>query len=105
MKERFGIILVFYLPPNTPRSTHNRFMKKFYGENTSSWKGRYHYRRKGLLDKISHIKFYTGVIIVRQKDVSRILQFLRQYSAITHKRKVLLIKNDVKILSKPQTPN
>ena len=100
MKGNTGILLVFHLPSGTPRSIHNKFMKKFYGENTSSWKGRYHYRRRGLLDKIPHIKLYTGVIIVHQKNVPMILQFLRQYSTIIHKRKVMLIKDDMVILFK-----
>jgi len=101
MKEAIGTLLVFHLLPGTPRSIHNRYMKKLYGEETSSWKGKYHYHRKGLLDEIPHQKLYTGVIIVQSKNAHRVLTFLGQYFAIIHVRKVKLTKDDCRVLGLP----
>lgn len=89
-----GILVVFYLPPRTSGNIHKQFRKKIYGEETSSWKGRYHYHRQGILDTIRHIYLYKGVVIVMPEDAEILLESLKRYNAIIHIRKVELTSND-----------
>ena len=95
-----GILVVFYLPDGSTIDMHRRFRKRIYGEETSSWGGRYHYRRKGLLDEISHVYLYTGVVIVRKNEEKRLYQTLKEHGAIIQKRRVILMQSDVRKLKK-----
>ena len=89
-----GSIIVFYLPPQTSPKVHKQFRKRIYGENTSSWKGRYQYRRKGILDTLRHVKLYKGVVIVLPEDVSILVGVLRENGAMIYTRKVELTAED-----------
>jgi len=95
-----GKIIIFRILKNTDHNTVNLFCKKFYGQNTSSHKGKYRYRLKGFLDDIPHIKLIRGVIIVLEKDASRVIKFLRGFNAEIHIRSVELTMEDEKILKK-----
>jgi hypothetical protein len=93
-----GTLLVFTLPAGTTLDVHRRFRKRIYGEETSSWGGRYRYRRKGLLDEIPHVKLYTGVVILRKEDVRRVVKAVRENGGGCIRRKVRLIRDDRRIL-------
>lgn len=93
-----GTILVFTLPAGTPIDVHRRFRKRIYGEETSSFGGRYRYRRKGLLDEIPHIKLYTGVVILRREDVRRVVAVVRENGGGCIQREVRLIRGDMRVL-------
>lgn len=94
-----GTIIVFYLPARTPANVHKRFRKKIYGEDTSSWEGRYRYRRKGILDIINHVKLYKGVVIILPEDVASFLECLKEYGAVVHVREVELTTEDQQTLT------
>jgi len=96
-----GMLIVFTLPPGTSSTMHKKLAKKLFGEMTSSWGGKYCYRRKGFLDEIPYVKLYTGVIIVRCEDVSKIIDFLDEFDATIHKRKVILNPSDKGVLLTP----
>ena len=89
-----GNIVVFRLPPRTNNTSLSKFCQKFYGQNTSSWGGKYKYRRKGLLDEIPYHKLLRGVIIIRMEDLHRVVTFLEEYSAEIHVRTIELTPND-----------
>ena len=93
-----GTLLVFTLPAGTPLNVHRQFRKRIYGEETSSFGGRYRYRRKGLLDEIPHVKLYTGVVILRKEDVRRVVAAVRDNGGGCVKREVRLIRGDLKVL-------
>jgi len=93
-----GTIVIFHLPPKTPANVHKRFRKKVYGEATSSWGGRYHYRRQGILDTIRHVKLYKGVVILLPEDVEMFVEFVKGYDAVIHVRRVELIIEDQQLL-------
>ena len=76
------------------------FAKKFYGQETSSNKGRYKYRRKGFLDDIPHIKLIRGVIIVFKKDANKVIKFLKSYDTDIYIRNLELTPEDFRILQK-----
>lgn len=99
MTEDTGAIVIFRLPPKLTSTRLSSFCKKFFGQETSSWKGRYRYRRKGFLDDVPHRKFQRGVIIIYTKDVQKTRAFLAEHGADIHVRKVELISDDIQILS------
>lgn len=95
-----GKIIVFTIFKNNNRKNIDQFCKKFYGQETSSHGGKYHYRRKGLLDGIPHIKLIRGVIIVSKENIDRVVQFLKEYNAEFYVRDVILLPDDEVILNK-----
>ena len=95
-----GEIIVFRLPPKTNNTDISKFCQQFYGQNTSSHKGKYQYRRKGLLDTIPHIKLIRGVLITLETYVDQIINFLEGYTAEFVTRKIELAPDDEEILSK-----
>lgn len=94
-----GNIVVFRLPPKKKNVEVSKFCQRFYGQDTSSGKGKYRYRRHGLLDDIPHRKLLRGVIIIRSEDLEEVLDFLEKYDAIVHYREIILLKDDVEILN------
>lgn len=90
---------MFRLPPKKKNVEVSKFCQRFYGQDTSSGKGKYRYRRHGLLDDIVHRKLLRGVIIVRTEDLEKVLDFLEKYDAIVHSREIILSEKDVEILN------
>ncbi|MGC8663978.1 MAG: hypothetical protein ACP5TX_06250, partial [Thermoplasmata archaeon] len=72
--------------------------KKFYGQNSTSLKGKYHYHRHGLLDDIPHKKLIRGVIIIDEKNLEPVKKFLEEYNATVFIRKIILTEEDEKEL-------
>ncbi len=68
-----------------------------------SHRGRYVYRRKGLLDEIPHVRLIRGVIIVRTEDAKRVVAFFEGFHADVHVRRVELTPEDEKILQRRQS--
>lgn len=93
-----GSIVIFRLPPKTNNTTLSKFCQKLYGQDTSSWGGKYRYHRRGVLEDIPHRKLIRGVIIVRTQDVERVTGFLENYSAEVHVRTIKLTEEDTKFL-------
>jgi hypothetical protein len=93
-------ILVFRLPPGTPNRELGKFVKKLYGQETSSWSGKYSYRRPGLLDGLAHRRLLRGVLIVRERDAERVLEFLREWKAQVEVRSVRPNEEDVRVLDR-----
>ena len=98
-----GSIIVFRFKEKTEQKSINQFCKKFYGQDTSSHGGKYHYRRQGLLDNIPHIKLIGGVIIVTKDSAGKLIDFLREYNAEFYIRDVILLHEDEVILGLSQT--
>jgi len=97
-----GKIIVFRFSKKTNQKSLNQFCKKFYGQETSSHGGKYHYRRKGLLDNIPYIKIIGGVIIVSYENADKLIQFLKEYDAEFFVREVILLPEDEDILCKTE---
>ncbi len=94
----FGTLVAFRLRPPQDPNEASKLVKRLYGQETSSHKGRYHYRRKGLLDEIPSHRLIRGVIVVRKKDEGRMLSFLREYDTEIFVRKVKLTDDDLTAL-------
>jgi len=76
----------------------NRVRKLFLGYNDFSNRGQYRYFRKGLLSEIPHIKIIRAVIIVRDDDCDRVVEFLKKYNATIFVKTVILSSEDEKEL-------
>ncbi|EQD76998.1 hypothetical protein B1B_01312, partial [mine drainage metagenome] len=74
------------------------FVKQFYGQETSSWGGKYSYHRSGLLDRIPHRKFLRGVVIVRDQDVREVRVFLEEWKAQVEVRDIRPTREDLAVL-------
>ena len=92
------MILVFHLPARMNNTEMGKFIKRFYGQETSTKKGKYRYRRKGLLDGITHRKLLKGVIIIRKSDVESVMKLLIEWNAVVDQRIIEPTEEDVKIL-------
>ena len=92
-------IVIFYLPPNTPRTIRNKFPQKLYGQAVSSWGGKYQYRKTGFLESILYYKLYRGVILVRKEDLDSVQNFLKNWDAIIQVREIIPLDEDLKGLS------
>jgi hypothetical protein len=93
-----GNIIMFHFKEKTEQKSINQFCKKFYGQDTSSHRGKYRYRRQGLLDNIPHIKLIGGVIIVTKDSAESVIDFLRGHEAEFYIRDVILMHEDEVIL-------
>jgi len=95
-----GKLIAFIVHSNGNRTKSSMFAKKFYGQETSSDKGRYRYRRKGFLDDIPHIKLIRGVVIVTKKDADKVIKFLKTFNTDIYTRNVELTPEDIRGLQK-----
>jgi len=94
-----GILIAYRLRTPHDPNVASAFVKKLYGQNTSSHSGKYRYRRKGLLDEVPSSKLIRGVIIIRRKDMEKILELLDEFEAEVHVREVVLINKDLEALA------
>ena len=97
-----AVILVFHLPPKTRNSDLGKFVKRFYGQDTSARSGRYRYRRKGLLDAIPHRKLLRGVIIIRKSDLETVMKTLIEWNASVDQRKIEPTEEDLRVLQEAE---
>jgi len=93
-----GTMIVFRLPPRTKNTSLSKFCQRFYGQDSTSHKGKYRYHRHGLLDDIPHRKLIRGVVIIRNEDKEIVERFLRGYSAQCHIRVIELTQEDCEAL-------
>jgi len=89
-----GTLIAFTLRTGSDRTKSSAFVKKFYGQDSSSHHGRYTTHRKGLLDDIPHRRLIRGVIIVAHDDEETVSEFLKSWNAEVHTRKVKLSQAD-----------
>jgi transcriptional/translational regulatory protein YebC/TACO1 len=78
----------------------NKFVQKFYGQTVSSHGGKYRHHIQGLLEDVTHIKLVRSVIIVKESDLEKVLQFLEKYDAEVYTRDIILTPEDEKTLNK-----
>ncbi len=87
-------MILFQFPEHADHNVVNKFMQKFYGQDSTSWKGKYTYHRHGFMEDIPHRKLLRGVIILKKEDRERVLEFLGSYFLTCHVREVKLTSDD-----------
>ncbi len=97
-----GSMILFQFPEKTDHNTLNKFMQKFYGQDSSSWNGKYRYHRHGFMEDIPYRKLLRGVVILRNEDIQRVLDFLKGYSLTFHIREIRLTEDDEETLKEHQ---
>ena len=95
-------ILVFRLPQKMNNTDLGKFVKRFYGQETSTQNGKYRYRRKGLLDSIPHRKLLRGVIIIRKSDLENVMKLLNEWNAVVNQRIIEPTEEDLKVLQEAE---
>lgn len=101
MEEKYGMLICYSLSKAKPTPAEwTKFRKKFLGYLDHSNKGRYKYHRKGLMSEIPHVKLLRAVFIVRERETQKVIDFLKEYRADIHVRKVVLTHEDVEKLQK-----
>ena len=81
-----GSIIVFSLRKDLSSSEKTGFCLGFYGDDTSTWKGKYKYHRHGLLDDIPYRKIAKSVIIIRSSDLEKVKDYVRDRTEEFHVR-------------------
>jgi len=71
--------IIFYSQKEIVPKERTKFKKELAGHKDSSHGGRYKYKIKGLLDQIKHIKPCHAALIVKNKDLSKVIQLIKKY--------------------------
>ena len=98
MEKKIGKMIALSIGKGMTQNERNKFSRKFYGYTDRSRFGKYTYFREGWLGNIPHLKPVKSVLIVRQQDCQKVLDFLKSYNAEIFVRDVLLTKEDEVIL-------
>jgi len=73
--------IIAYTIKHLTTAHQNQLRVQLNGHNDTSHGGKYKYRRKGLLDKITNIKPSRSTIIAPTKEAEQILELLKKYNA------------------------
>ncbi len=97
---REGLLVVYHLPSGSPQGRHNRFRWRIHGRDTSSWGGKYAYRRPGFLDEVPHVILHTGIVILRPEDGPAFLRLVEEGGGVAITRTVLVTREDQSALAR-----
>jgi hypothetical protein len=75
--------LIAYSVKNLSISDQNQVRKAINGHNDVSHGSQYKYRRKGLLDRITHIRPSRGTVILPKKEALEFIEILKKYKTET----------------------
>ncbi|MGI0155947.1 MAG: hypothetical protein ACREDE_07455 [Thermoplasmata archaeon] len=95
-----GCLVVFHLPEGSSRALHRRFARRVMGEETTSWGGKYRYRRKGLVDGTAHVLLHTGIVLLREEDTPGMCRRVRKEGGVVEVRRVELTRSDQRTLNR-----
>ncbi len=93
-----GRLIVFKLYGRVKHAEVMRFCKQFYGYTDYSNRGRYRYFRPGFLSGIPHVRVMRNVVLVREEDGPRVVEFLKRHRAEVHEWTVELRPQDERVL-------
>lgn len=95
-----GEIIVFRTN-KIPKKDQVKLSRSLYGFVEKSYHSKYSYPRPGILDQIPHIRplEWRAVLVTRSRDASKVIQILEEYGAQIYARRILLDKDDLRILS------
>ena len=91
-------MIAFRLPPGTENRVMLKFVRGLYGQDSSSWKGRYRFHRHGILEDIPHRKFIKGVILISTVDVPLVVKYLNEYRAQYYIASMRITPDDEEVL-------
>ncbi len=80
------------------RKDQSRIYRLLYGYNSSSKYGKYHYRRKGLLDTMPSIRYEDGNFLIPEEGKGKVMEFLEKNNASYRMWKVIPEEDDARKL-------
>lgn len=89
--------LICYTLGNVDHQTRSRFKREFFGYVDKSNNNQYKYKRKGLLSDMPHSKPIRSTVIVKPKDETKIIRFLKRFKAGIKTYWIIIDKKELKI--------
>lgn len=86
--------LICYELRKETQTRRTELNRKLVGYMDFSNKGKYAYKRKGLMSEIKHIKPTKSAFIVEKGDESQIIKLLKSFGAVVKKHKITMSKAD-----------
>ncbi len=87
-----GIIIIYRAEG---KKSSVQLSRALHGYKDYSNKGKYFYKREGLLGKIPYIQLIRGVFIVRKEDAEEFISLLERYKILYYLREVILTPQDL----------
>ncbi len=91
----YGMIIIYRAER---KKTSVQLSRALHGYKDYSNKGKYFYKREGLLNKIVYIQLMRGVFIIKKEDAEKFISLLERYKISYHVREVILTPQDTKDL-------
>ena len=88
--------IIIYNQEKLKPKEKTKLKRVLYGHKDTSHKGKYTYKRSGIVEKIPHIKPARAVIIIRKKDVQIITQSLERFKTTFRVYDIIVRKNELK---------
>lgn len=80
------------------KSRVNSLFRKLYGYNSFSNYSRYNKRVNGLMDDLPSIRYDRGVVMIRERDLSKLEKIIKKYGADYETWKVIPNEEEMKKL-------
>lgn len=77
------VIICYSIKHLTPVEK-TKFQREMYGFKDISNKGKYLYRRQGVMNYIPHEKVYYTGLLVKETHVTRVMEVLKKHKAKAH---------------------
>ena len=87
-------MIAFKMHGKISQNRLNKFCREFYGYTDRSNRGRYVYKRDGVLSEIPHLNPIRSLLIVWKKDAERVISCLKRYDAEIYTRDIVLTDDD-----------
>lgn len=99
--KSLGCLIAFRFKKRLKPKERVRFCQRLYGYLDRSQYGYYHYQRPGFLEGIPYLTPIRGVLIIKNEDCKRVLDFLKDKVDL-YVREIILKPEDLHILAKGQ---
>lgn len=82
--QQYSMKVICYSIKHLKPVGKTKFQRDMYGFKDLSNKGKYEYRRQGLMDSIPHEKVYYTGLLVKEAHVKKVLKILKRHNAKIH---------------------
>ncbi len=97
-REGRVVLLLFHLPEGRAPREATKLSQRLYGRTVTTWAGKYHYERPGILSEAPHRRVGRGALVLWQKDTGRVLELLGQVGARVELREITPLDEDLRVL-------
>lgn len=93
-------IILVYRQPDKSKSV--QLSRALHGYTDYSNRGKYTYKRKGLLDKIPYHKVFNGVFILTEDNADAFIELLEKYDAEYYAGSIESTSADAEVLAETE---